>query len=84
MGSYELMYKTDTKKEAKILTNIAYCYHNVWRDISKWEAIEKSPIFPLQYWKINFGSTKNRDSDPTEIVIKLITVKLLTTLLIIR
>jgi hypothetical protein len=30
MGSYELMYKTDTKKEAKILraTNIANCYHN--------------------------------------------------------
>ena len=33
-----------------------FCYCKVKRVITKWGAIEKSPILQLQYWKIqNFG-----------------------------
>jgi hypothetical protein len=49
--SYEPIYKTHTKIEAKRLRVTTFAIKKVGRAITKWGAIEKSPILLSQYWK---------------------------------
>ena len=38
------------QKISKEVKSDNFCYRKVGRAITKWEAIEKSPILLLQYW----------------------------------
>ena len=48
--SHEPIYKTHTKKSKEIKSD-NLCYRKAGRVITRWGAIEKSPILLLQYWK---------------------------------
>jgi hypothetical protein len=47
---HEQIYKT--KNLSKEIKGGNFCYRKVGRAITKWGAIEKSPILLSQYWKI--------------------------------
>ena len=50
--SHEPIYITNKKKLSKRIKSDNFCYRKVGRGITKWGAIEKSPILLSQHWKI--------------------------------
>ena len=45
--------KIRDKKLSKEVKSDNFCYRKAGRAITKWGAIEKSPILLLQYWKVS-------------------------------
>ena len=56
--NHQLMHKHNAKLEQLYIRKDNFCHREILRAVTKWEALEKSPLLLSQFWKINnFGGT---------------------------